>query len=165
MIFHNTGSASEHAAVLQPDQYRAVTFPISKAGTYSYTAGSQGGFCIFDTCENPDAAWQFIQFMLSEDSNSYWNESIGQIPMNNKVLEEEWVEHSQATKEALNTLASDKCHLVSQPKYLPDYSTIMNTNNPPRFQSMLLGEMTAQEFLDAWADEMTAAYQEYQEQN
>lgn len=165
MIFHNTGSASEHAAVLEPDQYQAVTFPASKAGTYSYTAGSQGGFCIFDTCEEPDAAWQFIQFMLSEEANSYWNQSIGQIPMNNKVLEEDWVEQSQATKEALNTLASEKCHLVSQPKYLPDYSVIMNTNNPPRFQAMLLGEMTAEEFLNAWADEMTAAYQEYQEQN
>ncbi len=164
MIFHNTGSASEHAAVLSPDQYQAVAFPISKTGTYSYTAGSQGGFCIFDTCEYPDEAWEFIQYMLSEDANSYWNQSIGQIPMNNKVLEEAWVDESQCTREALNILASDKCHLVSQPKYLPDYSTIMNTNNPPNFQAMLLDEMSVQEFLDQWANQMTEAYKEYQNQ-
>ena len=102
--------------------------------------------------------------MLSEESNSYWNESIGQIPMNNKVLEEAWVEDAQATKEALNTLASDKCHLVSQPKYLPDYSTIMNTNNPPNFQALLLGEMSAEDFLDEWARQMNEAYAEYKAQ-
>lgn len=164
IIFHNTGSASEHATALNPDQYQAVSFPESKAGTYSYTAGSQGGFCIFDTCKDPDAAWEFIKFMLSEDSNSYWNRSIGQIPMNDKVLEESWVADSQSTMEALNTLTSDKCHLVSQPKYLPDYSTIMNTNNPANFQAMLLGEMSVQDFLDSWAEQMNDAYAEYQAQ-
>ena len=164
IIFHNTGSASEHASALNPDQYQAVSFPESLAGTYSYTAGSQGGFCIFDTCENPDAAWEFISFMLSEESNSYWNRSIGQIPMNDLVLKEDWVSDSQATMEALNTLTSDKCHLVSQPKYLPDYSTIMNTNNPANFQAMLLGEMSVQDFLDGWASQMNEAYAEYQAQ-
>jgi multiple sugar transport system substrate-binding protein len=164
MIFHNTGSAGEHAAALQPDQYKAVSFPKSLKGTYSYTAGSQGGYCIFDTCSDPDAAWEFIKFMLSEESNSYWNKSIGQIPMNNKVLSEAWVAESQATNEALNTLASSNCFLVSQPKYLPDYSTIMNTNNPPNFQAMLLGEMSVESFLDEWARQMTEAYAEYQAQ-
>ncbi len=161
IIFHNTGSASEHASALSPEQYQAVSFPVSLRGTYSYTAGSQGGYCIFDTCPDPEGAWEFIEFMLSEESNSYWNESIGQIPMNNKVLEEPWVEDAQATKEALNTLASEKCHLVSQPKYLPDYSTIMNSNNPPNFQAMLLEEMSVEEFLDQWAEQMTEAYEEY----
>lgn len=164
MIFHNTGSAAEHASALQPDQYVAVSFPESLTGTRSYTAGSQGGFCIFNTCEHPDEAWEFIKFMLSEDSNSYWNKSIGQIPMNNKVLKEDWVSKSQSTMEALNTLTASNCHLVSQPKYLPDYSTIMNTNNPANFQAMLLGEMSVQSFLDNWAEQMNEAYAEYQAQ-
>ena len=66
--------------------------------------------------------------------------------------------------EALNTLTASNCHLVSRPKYLPDYSTIMNTNNPANFQAMLLGEMSVQSFLDNWAEQMNEAYAEYQAQ-
>ena len=161
MIFHNTGSKAEHGKALHPDQYQAVSFPISKRGTYTYTAGSQGGYCIFDTCEHPDEAWEFISFMLSASSNSYFNENIGQVPMNNKVLEEEWVSQSQCTSEALSTLADSKCLLVAQPKYLPEYSQIMNTQMPPLFQAVLAGEMSVEDFLNTWADAFTAAYKEY----
>lgn len=161
MIFHNTGSKAEHGAALEPDQYQAVRFPVSKRDTYSYTAGSQGGYCIFDTCEHPDEAWEFIQFMLSEHANSYFNEMIGQVPMNNLVLEEEWVAESQCTSEALNTLSDSKCKLVSQPKYLPEYSQIMETELPPMFQAVLAGEMTVEDFLDTWADAFTEAYAAY----
>lgn len=162
MIFHNTGSKAEHAAALQPNQYQAVSFPLSLTGTYSYTAGSQGGYCIFNTCEYPDAAWEFISFMMSEESNSYFNEMIGQIPMNNKVLHEPWVAESQCTSEALRTLADPACRLVAQPKYLPEYSQIMNTLMPPKFQAVLAGEMSVEEFLDTWADAFTEALANYQ---
>ena len=165
MIFHNTGSKAEHAAALNPDQYQAVSFPVSQKGTYTYTAGSQGGYCIFDTCQHPDEAWEFIQFMLSESSNSYFNEMIGQVPMNNLVLEEDWVAESQCTNEALTTLASPNCMLVSQPKYLPEYSQIMNTDLPPKFQAVLAGEMSVEDFLDTWADAFTKAYASYQAEN
>ncbi len=161
MIFHNTGSKAEHASALKPDQYMAVSFPISKRDTYTYTAGSQGGYCIFDTCKHPDEAWEFISYMLSASSNSYFNEKIGQVPMNNKVLEEDWVKNSQCTSEALSTLADPKCLLVSQPKYLPEYSQIMNTQMPPLFQAVLAGEMSVESFLDTWADAFTAAYKAY----
>lgn len=161
MIFHNTGSKAEHAKALNPDQYEAVPFPPSLRDTRSYTAGSQGGFCIFNTCAHPDEAWEFVSFMLSEPSNSYFNENIGQIPMNNKVLEESWVNDSQCTKVALATLADPKCHLVAQPKFLPDYSKIMNTILPPVYQSMLAGQTSVEDFLDQWADLFTQAYAEY----
>ncbi len=161
MIFHNTGSKAEHASALKPDQYMAVSFPISKRNTYTYTAGSQGGYCIFDTCKYPDEAWEFISFMLSASSNSYFNEMIGQVPMNNKVLDEDWVKNSQCTSEALSTLADSKCLLVSQPKYLPEYSQIMNTQMPPLFQAVLAGEMSVESFLDTWANAFNAAYKAY----
>lgn len=161
IIFHNTGSKSEHSKALKPDQYKAVSFPTSLRGTKSYTAGSQGGYCIFNTCEYPEDAWTFIKFMLSEESNSYFNEKIGQIPMNNKVLKEAWVAESQCTSEALSNLADPACHLVSQPKYLPDYSKIMNSILPPVFQSMLAGQTSVEAFLNQWADLMTEAEKAY----
>ena len=161
MIFHSTGSSGEHAAALEPDQYQAVSFPISKADTYSYTAGSQGGYCIFDTCEHPDEAWEFVSFLLSEESNSFFNRAIGQIPMNNKVLEHEWVAQSQSTMEALDKLADERLHLVAQPKYLPDYSYILESLCPPNYQAVLAKEMTVEEFLTIWADAMTEAYAAY----
>jgi len=162
IIFHNTGSKAEHAAALSPNQYEAVRFPESIKGTYSYTAGSQGGYCIFNTCAYPDEAWNFIKFMLSESSNSYFNEKIGQIPMNNKVLSETWVKDSQCTNEALETLSSPKCHLVPQPKYLSEYSKIMNTILPPMYQSVLAGETSVEDFLNQWASLMNEAYGAYQ---
>lgn len=161
MIFHNTGSTGEHAAALQPNQYQAVSFPISKQGTYSYTAGSQGGYAIFNTCKYQDEAWEFIAFMMSEKSNSYFNEKIGQIPMNDRVLDHDWVAHAQSTKEALSTLASPNTHLVSQPKFLPEYSKIMETLTPPVFQAAIAGKITVKEFLDIWANAMNEAYSNY----
>lgn len=164
MIFHNTGSVSEHAAALQPDQYQPVAFPVSLQDTYTYTSGSQGGYGISATCENPDAAWEFIAFMMSAPSNSYWNMSIGQIPMNNAVLSEDWVQSMPSTMVALSTLSSDKCRLVAQPKYLDDYSQIMTSMLPPYFQAVLAGELSVQEFLNMWADAMTESYAAYRAQ-
>ncbi len=161
IIAHNNGSAKDHAKALKPDQYQAVAFPVSKAGTHSYTSGAPCGYTIFKKSKVKDAAWKFISFMAGTHGNSYFNRSIGQVPTNTKVLTEDWVNEQPQIQLALSLMADKKTRLVTQPKYLPDYSNIMEKQMPPLFQSVMAGRMTPEAFLKTWADKFTEAKAQY----
>jgi multiple sugar transport system substrate-binding protein len=45
--------------------------------------------------------------------------------------------------------------------YLPEYGTINQTYIEPAIQSVMSGDMTAQEMLDEWAEKLTEAYNDY----
>ncbi|MEY9811360.1 hypothetical protein RKD21_001617 [Streptomyces albogriseolus] len=50
------------------------------------------------------------------------------------------------------------------PYYLPDWNTISKADNEPNFQKVLLGDMSAKDFLDGIAEQLNAAQAEWDEQ-
>ena len=58
---------------------------------------------MFDTCENQEAAWKWITFMCDHYANSFWNQSIGQLPTNTACYEDEWMSEMQHIQCAIET--------------------------------------------------------------
>ncbi|MBY8853159.1 extracellular solute-binding protein, partial [Saccharothrix sp. MB29] len=121
------------------------------------------GFAVFNNSENQDAAWKFAEFLTSAESNSYWNEKVGQIPANTDVRSAEWIDKAAHVKMALGVLEDPATVLVPAPVYLPQYSSITKTDSEPQYQKVLLGELSAQQFLDDMAKKLTEAQKEWED--
>lgn len=163
MVHHNIGSFGEHDKALEPDQFEAIPIPKTADGKYVAEGGNTINMSIFKTTKNPDAAWKFVEFINSAESQSYWNEQVGQIPTNADVLEMDWIKEAPHIKTAFEVYDDPETILYKPPFYLPDYRSILDNVVDPGTQAVLSGEMTVQQFLDSWAEEMESSEEKYRE--
>lgn len=163
MVQHNIGSFAEHNEALDPDQFQAIPLPKSGEGHYVVEDGNTIGISIFSGTKHPEESWKFIRFMNSKKAQSYWNQSVGQIPTNLDVLNEDWIKTSPHIQAAQKVYSDPETTLFQPPFYLPEYRTILNTIVDSGTQSVLSGKMTVEEFLDKWAGAMEEAQRQYDE--
>lgn len=162
MFTHNLGSYGSHVEAFGgTDGFKARPLPMSNNGKYVNYGGALTGMAMFDTCENPEAAWKWISYMCGHDANSYWNESIGQLPTNTSCYTDEWMLDMQHIQCAVETTEMDNCITYTSPAYLPEWGTITTTYIEPAIQSVMSGDMTAKELLDMWAEYLNEAYANY----
>lgn len=161
-IQHNLGSYGEHSAALGPDQFFAFTAPASLTGKkVASFASNATGFAIFNNSKHKEEAFRFISFICSAESQSYFNEIIGQMPVSNTAANSDWVKSRQHLNVVVDVISDPTTVTFPFPHYLPDYAAINNSIALPGFQAVLAGQKTPQAFLDEWAAAMTAAYEEY----
>ncbi|WP_019635738.1 ABC transporter substrate-binding protein [Paenibacillus fonticola] len=164
MVQHNLGSFGEHTKAFGENatEFKAAPLPKSTQGYRVVTGGDNVGLAIFKSSKNPEAAWKFLTFLASEESQNYWNQNIGQMPTRVDSLNSEWVKNSQHILALSEAIADPTTKVLIPPIYLPDYSSIQLNVLEPGFQSVLLGKESPEEFLDEWAQAMEAALAEYQ---
>ncbi len=163
MVHHNIGSYGEHKKALEENQFQAIPLPKTADGKYVAEGGNTIGLSIFKTTENPDAAWKFVEFINSAESQSYWNEQVGQIPTNADVIKEDWVKNSPHIQIAFDVYDDPNTILYKPPFYLPDYRSILDNLVDSGTQSVMSGKSTAQEFLDEWAKAIEDSQKQYSE--
>ncbi|SDN10659.1 sugar ABC transporter substrate-binding protein [Bacillus sp. OK048] len=163
MVQHNIGSYAEHSEALDPDQFQAIPLPKSVKGHYVAEDGNTIGISIFKDTKHPEESWKFIRFINSKQAQSFWNQSVGQIPTNSDVLSEDWIKTSPHIQIAQKVYNDPNTILFEPPFYLPEYRTILNTIVDTGSQSVLSGKMTVEDFLDNWAEAMEAAQRQYEE--
>ena len=162
MFTHNLGSYGSHVTGFGGTEgFTAHPLPTADNGMYVNYGGALTGLCMFDTCENQEAAWKWITYMCDHKANSYWNESIGQMPTNKACYEDEWMQGMQHIQCAIETMEQDNCITYTSPAYLPEWGSITTTYIEPAIQSVMSGDMTARELLDMWADYLNEAYANY----
>ncbi|MFD7657264.1 ABC transporter substrate-binding protein [Actinosynnema sp. NPDC059797] len=164
MMHHNLGSYSDVSKALG-DKVAAIPLPVGPSGKRTVVPNPTDGFAVFNNSENQDAAWKFAEFLTSAESNSYWNEKVGQIPANTDVRSAAWIDESAHVKMALGVLEDPATILVPAPVYLPQYSSITKADSEPLYQKVLLGELSAQDFLNGIAEKLTAAQKEWEDRN
>ncbi|RBW69726.1 ABC transporter substrate-binding protein [Bacillus taeanensis] len=164
MIQHNIGSYGEHSKAMQPEQYAALPLPKTDDGKYIAEGGNTIGFSIFKTTEHPEEAWELVSFLSSQESQSFWNQSTGQIPTHAGVLEEQWVKDAQHIQTAFEVLEDANMSFYDPAFYLPDYRSILDNIVDPGTQEVLSGKTTVKEFLTKWADAMEESKQKYDKQ-
>jgi multiple sugar transport system substrate-binding protein len=162
MMHHNLGSTADVMKTLGPERVSAMPLPKGPSGKRTVVPNPTDGFAVFKGGKNTDAAWRFVEFLVSAESNGYWNEKVGQIPANTDVRGAEWIQKNPAVKMALGVLEDPATVLVPAPVYLPEYSSITKTDTEPLYQKVLLGQMSAQEFLDQLAAKLTTAQQDWE---
>ncbi|MFF8842288.1 ABC transporter substrate-binding protein [Streptomyces sp. NPDC015127] len=165
MLSHNLGSYTDHVKALGEDKFRGLPQPTSADGTRVQVSNPVDGLGLFKSSKNKAAAWKFIEFAASHEANSKWNESAGAIPANTDAAKDEWLNRAEPTKLAAAALNDGSIKIVQLPYYLPDWNTISKADNEPNYQKVLLGKMSAEDFLDTLAEQLNAAQAEWKQQN
>ncbi|GAA0703837.1 sugar ABC transporter substrate-binding protein [Kitasatospora atroaurantiaca] len=163
MVHHNLGSTKDVGTALG-DKVAGTLLPAGPSGS-AVLANPVDGFGLFKNSKHQDAAWKFIEFLDSHESNSYWNQNVGQIPANTEACADEWYTKSGITKQAGDLLNAAGTKLVQPPVYLPQYSKITKTDAEPNFQKVLLGKLSAADFAKGVADAFTKAQSDYKAKN
>ena len=165
MMHHNLGSSGDLLKALGPDKVGAIPLPVGPSGKRTVVPNPTDGFAVFKAGEHQDAAWKFVQFLLSKDSNSYWNQQVGQIPANTDVYADAWLRADQPVEMALGVLRAKDTVLATAPFALPRFSPITKADSEPRYQKVLLGTLSPKDFLRKLADELTAAERDRRSHN
>ncbi|MFI2641972.1 ABC transporter substrate-binding protein [Streptomyces sp. NPDC018610] len=164
MLSHNLGSYQDHLKALGKDKFRGVPNPTLADGTRVQVSNPVDGLALFKTGQNKAAAWKFIEFAVSAAENSKFNEAAGQVPSNTDAAKDTWIQQAEPTRLAAEALNGAHTKIVQLPYYLPDWNTISKADNEPNFQKLLLGRMTAKQFLDTLADQLNKAQAEWKQQ-
>ncbi|MEV0635561.1 sugar ABC transporter substrate-binding protein [Streptomyces sp. NPDC050619] len=165
MLNHNLGSYQDHVKAFGADKFRGIPQPVGPSGKRVQVSNPVDGLGLFQSSKNKEAAWKFIEFATSHAENSKFNESAGQVPANTDAAKDPWVSEAEPTKLAAAALSDGSTTIVQLPYYLPDWGTISKSDNEPNFQKVLLGKMSAKEFLDTLAEQLNTAQAEWSEQN
>ncbi|MET8946575.1 sugar ABC transporter substrate-binding protein [Streptomyces sp. NPDC004542] len=156
MLSHNLGSYADHQKALE-GKFKGIPNPTLDDGTRVQVSNPVDGLALFKSSKHKAAAWKFIEFAASHEANSKWNETAGQVPANTEAAQDSWVQSSEPTKLAAEALNGASTKIVQLPYYLPDWNTISKADNEPNFQKVLLGKMSAKEFLDTLAEQLNKA--------
>ncbi|MET7734432.1 sugar ABC transporter substrate-binding protein [Streptomyces sp. NPDC005402] len=165
MLNHNLGSYQDHVKALGADKFRGIPQPVGSTGKRVQVSNPVDGLGVFKSSKNKNAAWKFIEFATSHAENSKFNKSAGQVPSNNEAAKDAWISEAEPTKLAAAALTDGSTSIVQLPYYLPDWNTISKADNEPNFQKVLLGDMSAKDFLDTMAEQLNKAQAEWKEQN
>lgn len=164
MLSHNLGSYQDHLKALGKDKFRGIPNPTLADGSRVQVSNPVDGLSLFKAGKNKTAAWKFIEFAVSAAENSKFNEAAGQVPANTEAAKDAWIQRSEPTKLAAEALNGGNTKIVQLPYYLPDWNTISKADNEPNFQKLLLGKMTAKQFLDTLAGQLNKAQAEWKQQ-
>ncbi|MFE9447497.1 ABC transporter substrate-binding protein [Streptomyces sp. NPDC006739] len=156
MLSHNLGSYQDHVKALG-DRFKGIPNPTLQDGTRVQISNPVDGLSLFKAGKNKAAAWKFIEFAVSHEENSKFNRSAGQVPANVEAAKDAWIQQAEPTKLAAEALNGGSTKIVQLPYYLPDWNTISKSDNEPDFQKVLLGKLSAKDFLDTLADQLNKA--------
>lgn len=163
MIFHNIGSYGMHRDTLGEENFGSLVTLKSKTDTNVIVSNGCMGVSVFKDSKHPEEAFKFISYLCEDKANSMFNEKIGQVPCNKASLEADWVESAEPVKESADALLDENTELATLPINVIGYYDLHQNTLVEGFQNVLLGNTTAQEYLDNWAAEMTALKLEYDE--
>jgi multiple sugar transport system substrate-binding protein len=161
MMHHNLGSYTDHVKALGGQNVAAVPLPMGPAGHRTVVDNPVDGFVVFKNSPHQAQDWKFVQFLVSKQSNSYWNQKVGEIPANIGASTDAWVQQEAPVKMTADVLSDPATTSVEPPYYLPQFSAITKTDMAPLFQKVLLGQLSAQAFATKFAQEMTQAQQDW----
>jgi multiple sugar transport system substrate-binding protein len=140
--------------------FEAIPMPISRVGTRNLST-SVHGYSVFANTQHPEAAFEFLTWMVNAENNSEWNQTLGQLPSNIGVMDDAWFNEATPIATMSGAINSPITTGFGHPQFLPDFAPINNNVAGPAIQEALLGQITVQELLDMWADALTDAMQEY----
>ncbi|MGC9377475.1 ABC transporter substrate-binding protein [Streptomyces sp. MH13] len=164
MLNHNLGSYQDHVKALGVEKFRGIPQPVGASGKRVQVSNPVDGLGVFKSSKNKEAAWKFIEFATSVEQNSKFNESAGQVPSHTEAAKAAWIQKAEPTKLAAEALNDGSTTIVQLPYYLPDWNTLSKSESEPQFQKVLLGELSAKDFLDSLAEKLNEAQAEWTEQ-
>lgn len=162
-IFHNLGSYGQHRDTLGVGNFAGLTALKSVKGNSLLVSNGANCLAVFNNSEHPEEAFRFISFLAGHEGSSYFSEYIGQIPCSSYALQDDWINEAQPVQEMADALLNAETEMATLPINVVGYYDLHNNVLTEGFQEVLLGQLSAQDYLDNWASEMTRLKQEYDE--
>ena len=163
MIFHNIGSYGQHRDTLGDGNFSAVLNLKSVEDTNVMVSNGVASLSVFKNSEHPEEAYKFIKYLTDHEANSAYNEKLGSVPTNKEALADQWVQESAPVKAASDMLLDPETKIATLPVEVTGYFDLHSNTLATDFQNVLLGNETAQEYLDNWAEQMTSLKKTYDE--
>ena len=163
MIFHNIGSYGQHRDTLGEESFGAIVNLKSVDDTDVMVSNGVASLSVFKNSKHPEEAYKFIQYLTDHTANSYFNETLGSIPTNKEALEDKWVEESAPVKATAEMLLNPETKIATLPVEVTGYFDLHTNTLAKDFQNVLLGNESAQDYLDNWANKMTELKKTYDE--
>lgn len=160
IIIHNLGSANDHLNAFDGDmsKFEAKGMPLNDKGTSVNPMKADDGFMISSSCKHPDEAFELIAKFSQGEGLSEHCRQWGNIPMNKEVLEHaEWIKEYPWFQAAADLLLSDTTVFYDGYVWLPNRKNILNEMQTYS-QEVMVGQMTAQDFLAMWAEKVQKDY-------
>ncbi|EYD74777.1 Sugar ABC transporter, periplasmic sugar-binding protein [Rubellimicrobium mesophilum DSM 19309] len=147
---------------MDPETFAVMPMPVGPGGRAFPTIG-YAGWSIFNTTESPDEAWSLVAHLSSPESNATWAKRVGVIPIHQGADQDPYFHTPQFAGwfEELNN--PDTYIPLSMPSYLEGFGYFADQLSIETAQQALLGEITAQQLADQWAEYLTAEYAKYKE--
>jgi len=144
---------------MDESDYGVTTMPKGPSGKTFPTIG-YAGWSMMSASDNKDLAWKLIATLESPEGNIAWNKRTGALPVQKAAEEDPFYDSPQFAGwfEELND--PDAVPTV-MPTYLEEFGFFKDSLSISTSQQALLGEITAQEMADEWADYLTKAQKKH----
>ena len=145
MTIHHTGSSADMEATFG-DDVSAFPFP---AGKGQWTSMGDTETVIFESCENKEAAFEWVSYLAAGEGQKMWCEGTGNVPVSKTVQEGEFFQNNRFMKASIDG--------QSYAGILPILDTTtewISTTWPETMSQALSGSITAEEAMQTLQDEL-----------
>ncbi len=144
------------AGRMDAEDFAVMPMPVGPAGKAYPTIGF-AGWSIFKSTEHPKESWKLLAHISSPENNKTWARHVGVIPIHAGAENDDYYKTEQF-EGWFTELNSANFEPIILPTYLEQYGYFVSTLALETSQQALLGEVSAQELADNWAEFLNEEY-------
>lgn len=145
---------------MDADDFAVMPMPVGPSGQAFPTIGF-AGWSIFNTTEHEDEAWDLVASLSSPEANSVWAQRVGVIPIHEGADQDPYFQTDQFSG-WFDTLNGEQYVPTVMPTFLEEWGFFASTILLETSQEALLGQRSAQDLADEWAEFLNEAYADWQ---
>ena len=146
---------------MDAEDFAVVPMPVGPSGKAFPTIGF-AGWAMFDNTGNEDLSWKLIAHLSSPEANAVWAKRVGVIPIHEGADQDPHFKTEQFAG-WFDTLNGAQYVPTVMPTYLEQFGYFADSIALESSQEALLGDVSAQELGDLWADFLTKEYARWKE--
>jgi multiple sugar transport system substrate-binding protein len=147
------------ASRMKAEDYGVTTFPKGPSGRTYPTIG-YAGWSMMSSATDKDLSWKLIATLEGKEGNIAWNKKVGTLPAL-KSAEKDPFYSSDQFKGWFAELSDPDVHPITMPTYLEEFAFFKDSLVIKTSQQALLGDISAKDLADQWADYLTKAQQKF----
>ncbi|WP_422050813.1 ABC transporter substrate-binding protein [Shimia sp.] len=141
---------------MSDDDFAVIPMPVGPSGKSFPTIGF-AGWSIFNSTEHQEEAWDLVATLSSPEANAKWAQRVGVIPIHKGADQDPYFQTEQF-KGWFDTLNGAQYEPTTMPTHLEQWGYFASTVLLETSQEALLGQRSAQDVADEWADLLTDEY-------
>ncbi len=142
------------------EDFAVIPMPTGPSGEAFPTIGF-AGWSIFNATEHEDEAFDLVAALSSPDANATWAKRVGVIPIHEGADQDPYFQTAQF-EGWFRELNGEQYIPTTMPTYLEQWGYFASTVLLETSQEALLGQRTAQDVADEWAELLTEEYAKWQ---